>query len=68
MRETLARDIDLMERSHLGLTQGDAGLRLPGRLSKEAAALYFDAPVNLDAQVESHIARVRALLSAPDAS
>ena len=66
-RETLARDIDLMERSHLGLTQGDAELELPGRLSKEAAALYFDAPVNLNAQVESHITRVRALLSAPDA-
>ena len=67
VRETLARDTDLMERSHLGLTQGDAGLGLPGRLSKEAAALYFDAPVNLDAQVKNHITRVRALLSAPDA-
>ena len=67
VRQILTRDINLMERSHLGLTQGDAALGLPGRLSGEAAALYFSAPVNLDAGVEAHIARVRALVSAPDA-
>ena len=68
VRQTLTRDIDLMERSHLGLTQGDAALGLPGRLSGEAAALYFDAPVRLDAQVKAYLVHVRALINAPNAA
>ncbi len=66
LAQTLARDIDLMERSHLGLTQGDEELSLPGNPSLEVAALYFDAPTDLNSQVLEHIGRVRSLLAAPE--
>ena len=66
LAQTLARDIDLMERSHVGLTEGDEALGLPGDPSPEVAALYFDAPTELDAQVREHIERVRNLLNAPE--
>ena len=66
VREQLRSAIDLMEHSHFGLVQGDAALNLPGNPSPEVAALYFDAPRNLDTQVKEHIARVRRLLAAPE--
>ncbi len=64
--QTLARDIALMERSHLGLIRGDEALALPGDPSPDLAALYFDAPVHLDEQVTAHIERVRSLLETPE--
>ena len=66
LAQTLVRDIDLMERSHLGLINGDKEMGLPGNPSPAAATLYFDAPMGLDAQVREHIARVRSLLDTPE--
>ena len=66
LAQTLARDTDLMERSHVGLTEGDEELGLPGNPSPAVAALYFGAPTDLDAQVREHISRVRSLLAAPE--
>ena len=66
LAQTLARDVDLMERSHLGLLEGDEELGLPGNPSLEVAALYLEAPTDLDAQVLAHIDRVRNLLAAPE--
>ena len=68
VREQLRSATDLMERSHFGLVRGDAALNLPGNSSPEVAALYFDAPHNLDAQVKEHVARVRRLLAAPESA
>jgi len=57
---------DLMERSHFGLLEGDDALNLPGDPSAAVSALYFAPPLELDAQVREHIARVHRLLALPD--
>lgn len=57
---------DLMERSHVGLIGGDDALNLPGDPSAAVSALYFAAPLGLDAQVREHVARVRRVLALPE--
>ena len=65
LAQTLERDLELMERSHQGLLEGDEELGLPGRPSPEVAALYFEAPTDLNAQVLEYLSRVRSLLETP---
>lgn len=67
LRSELQEAIELMERSHSGLIGGDASMNLPERLSPALRAMYFEPPVDLDRQMRSYIAEVRALASAPDA-
>lgn len=62
IRSKLKDAIDLMERSHHGLTHGDAEMGLPATMSPVVHAMYFDGPEALDGQVEAYIQAVRFLL------
>jgi diguanylate cyclase (GGDEF)-like protein/PAS domain S-box-containing protein len=66
IRAKLKEAIDLMARSHRGLTHGDAALELPGVMSAQVHAMYFDGPDPLDRQVETYIGSVQALLQQDD--
>lgn len=66
IRDKLQDAIGLMERSHHGLTHGDAAMKLPETHSPVVYALYFDGPNALDTQVENYIGTVRALLKLSD--
>ncbi len=67
IRQQLQEAADLMERSHLGLTRGDAELGLPPTMSATVRGLYFDGPNGVDHQVRDYLAAVKSLLRAPDA-
>ncbi|HLO51672.1 MAG TPA: ATP-binding protein [Kamptonema sp.] len=67
LRIDLLEAINLMEKSHRGLINGDRTMNLPGQTSEKVKAMYFDRPLNLDKQVRDYIAEVRALLQAEDA-
>ncbi|MFB2923439.1 ATP-binding protein [Aerosakkonema funiforme] len=64
LRSVLRDAIDLMEKSHKGLIEGDPDLKLPGKPSSVVKAMYFEPPLNLDRQVRKFILEVRALLQA----
>lgn len=64
LREELKSAIELMEKTHQGLTRGDPAMNLPSGQSREVSALYFLAPVSLDEQVRAYLGRAKALLSA----
>ena len=64
LRHQLLLDIDLMEKSHNGLLNGDENLKLSGHLSGALKAMYFEPPLNLDQQIRNYIAQVRALTQA----
>lgn len=66
IRSQLQEAMALMQRSHRGLTQGDAAMGLPTALSATVRALYFEPPLALDRQVEDYLATVQALLKLPD--
>jgi PAS domain S-box-containing protein len=66
LHKSLKDAIGLMERSQNGLLKGDRSLNLPGKKSDEAKALYFSAPIFLDAQVRKYIEEAKALLEGPD--
>jgi PAS domain S-box-containing protein len=66
IRGKLREAINLMERSHHGLTRGDPDMGLPDTMSPAVHAMYFDGPDALDAQVETYIASVNALLKLDD--
>lgn len=66
VRSTLKDAIELMARSHRGLTRGDTELGLPDSMSPAVHALYFDGPEALDRQVETYIQTVQALLIEAD--
>lgn len=66
IRSSLKEAIELMARSHRGLTRGDPELGLPESMSPAVHALYFDEPEALDRQVETYIQTVQALLQQAD--
>jgi diguanylate cyclase (GGDEF)-like protein/PAS domain S-box-containing protein len=66
LRKKLSTAIDLMERSHHGLTHGSDEMGLPRDMSPVVHAMYFEGPDALDVQVESYIQTVRALLRLND--
>lgn len=66
LRGILRESIELMARSHRGLTHGDPASGLPGTMSETVYALYFRPPVALDAQVSAYIDAVRRLLLLED--
>jgi len=55
-----------MKRSHHGLLHGDAEMGLPPTMSETVRAMYYAQPLELNAQVESYLASVEALLQVPD--
>ncbi len=62
IREKLQAAIGLMEKSHHGLTHGDASMGLPETMSPAVHAIYFDGEKSLNNQVEVYIRSVRAYL------
>ncbi len=60
--------IDLMERSHNALINGDAEMKLPGQPSETLRAIYFDEPLYLDRQIRDYMAHVRALARSLESS
>ena len=67
LRDMLAESIDLMERSHIGLTHGAPELGLPGTMSPELHAIYFGPPHHLDQVVRNFLERARSVASLPAA-
>ncbi|MEB3886416.1 ATP-binding protein [Lyngbya sp. CCY1209] len=67
IRETLLKDIDLMERSHEGLLYGDAEMHLTGQPSNSIRLMYFEPPFDLDRRIRDYIAAVRTLIAIPTA-
>ena len=65
VRDELLAITRTMERAHLGLVRGDPNLNLPGQLSAELRAHYFDVPTRLDARVRAYIGKIRTLTNAP---
>ncbi len=61
LRQELLAAINLMEKSHNGLINGDAEMKLPGNPSPTVQGMYFDLPLNLDKQVRNYITQARAL-------
>ena len=55
--------LDLMERSHQALSQGDAAMKLPAPASVELRAMYFSEPLGIDRQVREFIVHGRAVLA-----
>ncbi|TRW89783.1 diguanylate cyclase [Candidatus Methylobacter oryzae] len=66
IRSKLTDAIQLMERSHHGLTHGDESMSLPRSMSPAIHAMYFDGPNALDRQVETYIRIVHELLQLND--
>ncbi len=73
LKQTMTKDIALFEESHQGLINGGQvrGLNsneilvLPGSPSLIVHKIYFEAPINLDQQVNKFIEEARALLQQP---
>ncbi|NEP13392.1 MAG: GHKL domain-containing protein [Symploca sp. SIO2C1] len=61
LRQKMLAAIDLMERSHNGLINGNPGMNLPGKPSKTVWKIYFEAPYYLSQQIRNYITQVRAL-------
>ena len=66
LRSKLKDAIQLMERSHYGLTHGDIKLGLPEAMSADVHAMYFDGQNALDKQVKKYIQTVNELLLLDD--
>lgn len=68
IRQKLNDAIQLMQRSHHGLVNGDAGMGLPADMSPKVRSMYFDGDNGLNAQVETYIKTVYELLSLDDSA
>ncbi|MEL6301050.1 MAG: diguanylate cyclase [Pseudomonadota bacterium] len=69
LRAQLISDIDLFERSHIGLVEGDVSMNLPDVLPEVARRVYFGSDLRLDARVEQFLELARrAAGSGSDAS
>ena len=66
IRSTLKDAIQLMERSHEGLTHGSKEMGLPSTMSATVHAMYFDGPDALNDQVLTYIKMVNQLLLLDD--
>ena len=66
VREQLQAAIELMTRSHHGLTHGDEAMGLPRTLSPAVRALYFEEPHSLDQQVDGYLKVITAFLLLDD--
>ena len=68
IRQKLSDAIQLMQRSHHGLVNGDAEMGLPADMSPKVRSMYFDGETGLNAQVETYIKTVYELLALDDAA
>lgn len=66
IRETLIKDIALMERSHEGLLYGDSEMNLLTSPSAIVQSMYFREPLNLDKRIREYILAVRTLAATAD--
>lgn len=66
IRSKLTDAIQLMERSHYGLTHGDKEMSLPTTMSPTIHSMYFEGPNALDQQVATYIKNVQELLLLDD--
>jgi diguanylate cyclase (GGDEF)-like protein/PAS domain S-box-containing protein len=66
VRSKLTDAIQLMERSHHGLINGDSEMGLPQTMSPTVHTMYFDGPHALDQQVRTYIRIVHELLLQDD--
>lgn len=66
IRKALSEVITLMEKAHNGLINGDKTLSLPGNLSPELKAIYYEPPDRLDLKMRTFIMNTRSLLYEPD--
>ncbi|MET0112626.1 MULTISPECIES: ATP-binding protein [Limnospira] len=66
IRETLIKDITLMERSHKGLLYGDSEMNLLTSPSAIVRSMYFREPLNLDKRIREYILAVRTLATTAD--
>jgi diguanylate cyclase (GGDEF)-like protein/PAS domain S-box-containing protein len=65
LQERLAASVELMARSHQGLTEGNPDMGLPATLSPTVRALYFSEPLALDAHVRSYLNLLEQWLTLP---
>lgn len=66
LRAKLREAADLMQRSHLGLIRGDAGMGLPDHHSGTIDALYFKGTEAVDRQVRDYLSYLRQWLALAD--
>jgi len=59
----LSANIDVLERTHLGLTRGDKKLGLPKTMPEKVRSYYFGPDGNLDIQVKEFIVQGRMLVA-----
>ena len=65
IHDLLTASIDLMERSHLGLTRGDRELGLPQTMSPELHAIYFGPTYQLNGDLRRFLAKARGVATRP---
>lgn len=65
-RGALLETVQVMERSHEGLINGDKGMNLTGKLSPEVRDLYFKPPYEIDKNLRSFLADARSVADAPE--
>lgn len=61
LRQDMLATVELMEKSHYGLINGDPEMKLLGQPSEAVWKIYFEAPYYLDRQIRTYIERARAL-------
>ncbi|MFH7024507.1 MAG: ATP-binding protein [Heteroscytonema crispum UTEX LB 1556] len=66
LRCELQEIINLMQKSHNGLINGDSSLNLSAEMSPTVKAMYFESPLHLDRLLCNYIAEVQALLQSKD--
>ncbi|MBM4208778.1 MAG: diguanylate cyclase, partial [Gammaproteobacteria bacterium] len=66
IRQKLNDAIQLMQRSHHGLVNGDVEMGLPADMSPKVRSMYFEGDNGLNTQVETYIKAVYELLSLDD--
>ena len=66
VRQELQGIVELLEKSHNGLINGEPEMNLPGKPSLEVKAMYFSSPFFLDRQVRRYLSQVRSLISDSD--
>jgi two-component system, NtrC family, sensor kinase len=66
LRQQLYSIIQLMEKSHNALIEGDSHLNIPREMSEIVKAIYFEAPINLDSKVRHYVIQVKSLLQSQD--
>ncbi|MCX7921646.1 MAG: diguanylate cyclase [Clostridia bacterium] len=66
LRKELLKDIDLMEKSHEQLINGNLTVNLPGSTQSQIKSVYYEAPIYLDTKIKTYIKQVRTLALLPD--